>query len=182
MPFGSMSPPNGYSRPPVPGIAFIAVAFAHIAVFGAALTALLLMCAASAFLQTRGDQSGLDRGPDRGFGRDLERGLGRGLARGLRDVDRRLAELDARPLAIEQLAFDLRRLDRQRRSGPTRYSEVWLAAVLRAYDIRLQMACRSLGVAEHLQPLNGVDREIERVRVEDELAAAGLILRPRNES
>ena len=137
------------------------MALAHIAVLVAALSALLILCAASAFLQIRND-----------------RPAQRSLEHGLPDVDACLADLDARPLAIEQLAFDLRRLDRQRRSGPTRYSEVWLAAVLHAYDTRLQMACRSLGVPEHLQPLDGVDREMERVRVEGELAAAGLVLRP----
>ena len=162
--FGSLNPPNGYSRPPDPGIASIAVALAHIAVLVAALPALLMLCAARVFLKTRGGP------PAPG-----------NLAHGLRDVDSRLAKLDAHPPAIEQLAFDLRRLNRQRRSGPTQYSKVWLAAVLRAYDTRLQMACRRLGVPEHLQPLHGVDREIERVRVEGELAAAGLVLRPGSE-
>jgi len=86
-----------------------------------------------------------------------------------------MASLPAVP--IEQLAFDLRRLDRQRRSGPMRSSEVGLAAVLQAYDARLQLACQCLGVAEHLQPLQGVDREIERVRLEVQLEAAGLSFR-----
>ncbi|WP_433306438.1 hypothetical protein ACQP2F_20795 [Actinoplanes sp. CA-030573] len=40
------------------------------------------------------------------------------------------------------------------------------AAVLRAYDARLQLACRHLGVEEHLGPLEGIDRELERLRVE----------------
>ncbi|WP_285473895.1 hypothetical protein [Actinoplanes sp. NBRC 101535] len=79
--------------------------------------------------------------------------------------------------SIEQLAFDLRRLDRERRKGPARYSEVWLAAVLSAYDIRLQLACSRLGVPEKLQPLQGADREQERDRIEICLAEAGLILR-----
>nr|WP_232344232.1 hypothetical protein [Actinoplanes awajinensis] len=91
------------------------------------------------------------------------------------DVTVRMDELP--PVPIEQLAYDLRRLDHQRRNGPMRYSEKCLAAVMRAYDIRLQLACRCLGVPEHLQPLTGVDREIERLRVEDRLEAAGLALR-----
>ena len=78
---------------------------------------------------------------------------------------------------IEELAADLRRLDRQRRSGVATESAAWLAAVLRAYDDRLRLASRCLGVAEHLALLNGIDREIERVRVEGELQAAGLALR-----
>jgi hypothetical protein len=91
------------------------------------------------------------------------------------DVAARMAALPTVP--IEQLAFDLRRLDRQRHSGPMRSSEVGLAAVLQAYDARLQLACQCLGVTEHLQPLEGVDREIERVRVEGRLEAAGLAFR-----
>lgn len=91
-----------------------------------------------------------------------------------RDID--LAKLDSenRP-AIEQIAADLRRLGGQRLSVATR-SRVWQSAVLQAYDDRLRLASRCLGVAEHLGDLEGVDLEIERVRVEGELQAAGLIL------
>ncbi|AEV81442.1 hypothetical protein ACWT_0430 [Actinoplanes sp. SE50] len=104
--------------------------------------------------------------------------------RDLRRLDRELPGIDLTgrleslpPVPIEQLAYDLRRLDRQRRSGVLRSSEACLAAILRAYDARLLLACRALGVAEHLQPLQGVDRECERLRVEDRLEAAGLVLR-----
>jgi hypothetical protein len=79
--------------------------------------------------------------------------------------------------AIEQIAADLRRLDRQRHGGVTTGSATWLAAVLRAYDDRLTLASRCLGVSEHLHLLEGIDREIERVRVEGQLQAAGLALR-----
>jgi hypothetical protein len=79
--------------------------------------------------------------------------------------------------SIEQIAADLRRLDRQRHGGIATESTAWLAAVLRAYDDRLRLASRCLGVAEHLQMLEGIDREIERVRVEGQLQAAGLALR-----
>ena len=78
---------------------------------------------------------------------------------------------------IEQIAADLRRLDRQRHGGIATESTAWLAAVLRAYDDRLCLASQCLGVAEHLHLLEGIDREIERVRVEGELQAAGLSLR-----
>jgi hypothetical protein len=78
---------------------------------------------------------------------------------------------------IEQIAADLRRLDRQRHGGIATESTAWLAAVLRAYDDRLRLASRCLGVAEHLQMLEGIDRDIERVRVEGELQATGLALR-----
>jgi len=90
-------------------------------------------------------------------------------------------ELEPRPpdleLSIDELAADLRRLNKQRRSSPTIDSVTWLAAVHRAYDHRLALASRSLGFTEHLAQLDGMDREIERVRVEGLLHAAGLQLR-----
>jgi hypothetical protein len=76
---------------------------------------------------------------------------------------------------IEQLAADLRRLGLQR-VGIAMRSTLWFAAVQRAYDDRLQQACRALGVDEHLADLEGLDRDIERVRIEGELQAAGLVL------
>lgn len=87
-----------------------------------------------------------------------------------------LAALDEHQPSIQQIAADLRRLDRQRLGIATR-SKVWHAAVLLAYDDRLRLASRCLGVCEHLDQLDGVDLEIERVRVEGELEAAGLSLR-----
>jgi hypothetical protein len=77
--------------------------------------------------------------------------------------------------AIEEIAADLRRLSRQR-LGVAASSSVWHAAVMRAYDERLRMACRCLEVPEHLGELEGIDLEIERVRVEGELIAAGFVL------
>ncbi|MFF0173097.1 hypothetical protein Q3V37_04630 [Micromonospora profundi] len=91
-----------------------------------------------------------------------------------RDID--LSEFDStdrRPL--EQLAADLRRLGGQR-LGSSGRSMVWYAGVLQAYDDRLRLACRALGITEHLAELTGVDQEIERVRVEGVLHAAGLTL------
>ena len=81
---------------------------------------------------------------------------------------------DERP-TIEQIAADLHRLGRQRLGVATR-SQVWQTAVTRAYDEQLRLACQCLGVDEHLSGLNGVDLEIERLRVEGELLAAGLRL------
>lgn len=91
-----------------------------------------------------------------------------------RDID--LSEFDRadrRPL--EQLAADLRRLGGQRLGGNAR-SMVWHGAVLQAYDDRLRLACRALGITEHLAELSGVDQQIERIRVEGVLHAAGLTL------
>nr|WP_230417060.1 hypothetical protein [Micromonospora tarapacensis] len=80
---------------------------------------------------------------------------------------------DRRPL--EQIAADLRCLRRER-GGGIGPAVVWHSSVLDAYDDRLRLACRALGVTEHLAELTGVDRQIERVRVEAELDAAGLRL------
>jgi hypothetical protein len=76
---------------------------------------------------------------------------------------------------IEQIAADLRRLGRQRVGIATR-SPIWFSAVQRAYDERLRMACRELCIEEHLDRLEGMDLEIERVRAEGELESAGLTL------
>lgn len=76
---------------------------------------------------------------------------------------------------IERIAADLRRLNRQRRGVATR-SVMWRKAILSAYDEQLRMASRCLGVVEYLDELSGVDRDIERLRVEGELQAAGLYL------
>ncbi|WP_323373871.1 hypothetical protein [Plantactinospora alkalitolerans] len=91
-----------------------------------------------------------------------------------REID--LAEFDRvdHP-SFERIASDLRRLGGQR-LGVAGRSRLWQNAVLEAYDDRLRLASRCLGVAEHLGDLDGVDLEIERVRVEGELQAAGLIL------
>jgi hypothetical protein len=78
---------------------------------------------------------------------------------------------------VEHAFAELRRLDRQRQVGPTSGSEMWLGAILRAYDEWLQVACGCLGISQHLSGLDGVDRQIERLRMESELAAAGLRLR-----
>jgi hypothetical protein len=74
---------------------------------------------------------------------------------------------------IEQIASDLRRLDRHR-LGLANRNPVWHEAVRQAYDDRLRLACGCLGIQQHLTELDGLDLEIERVRVEGELRAAGL--------
>lgn len=84
-------------------------------------------------------------------------------------------QLSADTVPIEKVAADLRRLRRQR-AGIAQRSPVWRAAVEDAYDDRLRLACKRLGIAEHLPQLTGVDREIERVRLEGELQAAGIAL------
>ncbi|WBB73159.1 hypothetical protein O7602_26290 [Micromonospora sp. WMMD1128] len=91
-----------------------------------------------------------------------------------RDIDLTEFEREGRR-PLEQLANDLRRLGGHRLAAADR-SVVWHGAVIEAYDERLRAACHALGITEHLTELNGVDREIERVRVEGLLHAAGLTL------
>jgi hypothetical protein len=74
---------------------------------------------------------------------------------------------------IEQIASDLRRLGRHR-LGLANRNPIWHEAVRQAYDDRLRLACGCLGIQQHLTELDGLDLEIERVRVEGELRAAGL--------
>ena len=146
----------------------------HVVVLGAAVTTLLaLPCALAALM--RADEIAVRRAWSH---RPTEE------TQALHALDRAMQQADVCPLVddapnagIGEIARDLRRLHRQRQGGPARESERWLAAVQEAYDHRLCLACRCLGVPEHLQPLVGMDREIERVRVEGELQAAGVTLR-----
>lgn len=154
------------------------MALSHIVVLTAALLALLsLPCALVAVFCA--DEAAPPRGR---WGRSathlrLLRRLDRSLSRPTPLTCEQVPLDDERLPAIEQIAAELRRLDRQRHGGPSIESVVWLAAVVRAYDGWLRLACRRLDVAEHLHRLEGVDRDIERVRVEGELQAAGLALR-----
>lgn len=104
-----------------------------------------------------------------------DRALLRRLDHGLRDVIP--PPIRSGQPSIEQAAAELRRLDRQRRSGPTSGSQMWTGAVLRAYDEWLKVACTCLGVTHHLSGLEGMDLDFERVRVEDALLAAGCEVR-----
>jgi hypothetical protein len=81
-----------------------------------------------------------------------------------------------RDASMEFLQADLRRLYRQRLENSTQ-SLVWHMAVMRAYDARLRVASNCLGIPEHLDALNGMDLEVERLRIESELERAGLVLK-----
>jgi hypothetical protein len=153
------------------------VAITHIAVLGAALLVLLCLPCALAVI-ARGDQLAIRRAWVR---------QGRQHSEALRLLDRRLsADLmppvpTPRPApCVEQIAADLRRLDRLRQSRVTACSQLWRADIERAYDTRLRMASECLGVAEHLTNLRGLDLDIERLRVVSELESAGLALRQRS--
>jgi hypothetical protein len=151
------------------------VAITHIAVLEAALVALIFVpCAVVALVG--GEQLLVRRG---------WLGRGRREARVLRRLDRHLQIDVVLPIVrgapcIEQIAAELRRLDRQRRTGPSQCSERWSAEVIRAYDSWLQMACRCLREAERLDKLTGAERDSERLRVEWALESAGLSLRSRS--
>jgi hypothetical protein len=151
------------------------VAISHVVVLtGALLTLLSLPCV---LMAVAGTQVGVRRGEARP-GRETRRDLRR-LDRAIHQppcIERIAAAQETLP-PIEQIAAELRRLNRQRDGGPTQESEVWLAAVLRAYDTWLWAACSRLGVAERLTALEGPDRDAERVRVEGELETAGLVFR-----
>lgn len=76
---------------------------------------------------------------------------------------------------FDQVLAELRRLDRQRLGGVTCESDEWTRSVVGSYDRWLQIACAYLSVSQHLSCLtDSMDREIERLRVESELIAAGL--------
>lgn len=113
--------------------------------------------------------------------RIADRSLSRRERRGLARLDRCFApELADAPTKsasppIEKVAADLRRLRRQR-AGIAQRSPVWRSAIEDAYDDRLTVACQCLGITDHLAGLTGVDRDIERVRLEGELEAAGIAL------
>jgi hypothetical protein len=152
-----------------------------------ALVALVcLPCAVAVILTADAIISSVTRRAARLRRRRIERDLARraGLGWSIRNVHSigdivraRQGDRD-RPVGppIEQVAADLRRLSDQRINLAAR-SPVWFTAVSAAYDERLWMACRELEITEYLRDLDGSDLEIERVRVEGKLTAAGLTLR-----
>jgi hypothetical protein len=77
-------------------------------------------------------------------------------------------------IPIEKVAADLRRLARARRlAAPGSIREHAAATV---YDRRLAQACRSLDIDHALAATDGLDHELERLRVEAMLVRAGLVL------
>jgi len=151
------------------------VAISHVVVLtGALLTLLCLPCALMAFAPQHPPARGVvDTRAVRRRWRRLDRAIHEPPC-----IERIAAAQETLP-PIEQIAAELRRLNRQRCGGVTHESQLWLAAVMTAYDRWLWAACRRLDVAESMAGLDGDDRHVERVRIEDELEAAGLIFRPR---
>jgi hypothetical protein len=81
---------------------------------------------------------------------------------------------------VEQLAADLRRLAAAVRDLPRGTSRARQRGLLMAYDDVLVAAALALDVPQALDTLPpGMDRDLERVRVEGALEAAGLRFSPR---
>ena len=77
--------------------------------------------------------------------------------------------------ALEVIVADLHRLGAARAAQT--HNRQLRAALVASYDRRLVLACAALGVRQHLTELDGLDKDIERVRVEGALLTAGLVLR-----
>jgi hypothetical protein len=77
---------------------------------------------------------------------------------------------------IEQLAADLRRVHRALRHLAPGTPIVRWRATRQAYDTLLTQACLAVEVGHHLDelPQDGFEREMERLRIEEALRAAGL--------
>jgi hypothetical protein len=96
-----------------------------------------------------------------------------------RRVRRRLSPPPEPPtsLAIERIARDARRLRRELRTLGAGTPMARRVGISRAYDDVLVDACHALGVPDTLSELEpGIERESERLRVEQELEAVGLSL------
>jgi hypothetical protein len=145
------------------------VAVSHVVVLTGALLALL--CLPCVLMVVSGNQLAIRRTEVRQL-RRLDRAVHQAPC-----IERIAAAQESLP-PIERIAAELRRLNRQRTGGPTHESERWLAAVHKAYDAWLWAACRRMDVTECLTRLEGDERDVERVRVERELEAAGLVFRP----
>ncbi len=76
---------------------------------------------------------------------------------------------------LEQIVEDLQRLGTARITGT--YNRQVRRALTASYDRRLVLLCAALDIGQHLDMLDGLDRAIERVRIEGALLEAGLSLR-----
>jgi hypothetical protein len=76
---------------------------------------------------------------------------------------------------IERVAADLRRVHRLLAGYPSGTPAARRLGTRQAYDELLTQACRQVGVPHRLAELpEGMDREIERLRVEESLRERGL--------
>jgi hypothetical protein len=80
---------------------------------------------------------------------------------------------------VERIAADLRRLSAAVQTIQPGTPNTRRRALFLAYDDTLIDGCRALGLPQSLSELPmGVDRDLERVRVETSLESAGLRFRP----
>ncbi|MBB4910363.1 hypothetical protein [Actinophytocola algeriensis] len=87
---------------------------------------------------------------------------------------RRLGPAPAHP-PIERLAADLRRVHRTLAEFPPGTPAVRRRATREAYDALLVQACAAVDVPHRLDSVGeGMDREVERLRIEEALRAAGI--------
>lgn len=83
----------------------------------------------------------------------------------------------AKNLPIEQLAADLRRVHRLLVQTPDGTPMVRRVATRDAYDQLLRQACEAVEVSHELDALpEGMERNMERLRVEEALRSAGLTI------
>ena len=83
----------------------------------------------------------------------------------------------AKSLPIEQLAADLRRVHRLLVQCPDGTPMVRRVATRDAYDELLRQACVAVEVRHELDELpEGMERDMERLRVEEALRSAGLTI------
>jgi hypothetical protein len=86
---------------------------------------------------------------------------------------RRLPPPDGPP--IERLAADLRRVHRALERLPDNAPAVRRRATNQAYDALLAQACHAVGEQHWLETVpDGIEREIERLRIEESLRRCGL--------
>lgn len=81
-------------------------------------------------------------------------------------------------LPIERLAADLRRVHRDMVEQGAETPMVRRRATRQAYDALLTQACDALGIRAELDGVvDSVEREVERLRLEQRLRDAGLVIR-----
>lgn len=90
-------------------------------------------------------------------------------------IFRRRTPMPSNP-CIERLASDLRRLTACLRD-PAPRSAIRERALVAAYEQTLRQACAALEIRHRLDRLSGLDRDLERILIEGELQAAGLVTR-----
>lgn len=79
---------------------------------------------------------------------------------------------------VERIAADLRRLRRMVERPAPGTSALRRQSAQQAYDDLLAEACAALGVTHRMATAEpGMDRDVERLRVEDALRRGGLVLR-----